>query len=639
MNITLNLRNFKKSIFLFLTILNLFPYSYALSVEVIKNSKVITEKAKAKEKLALAKREFNTEEIEIQSQIQSEDNNILYAEGKVLATYKNYILKGDSLTYDKTNKVLIAKGNISLIIGKQIFKMTNFEYNFIKKKGFLLDVIGLINTDNLINDLYENFNDSDFKKVEILEELKKDKVSYIPNKIKNWLLTTDRIEIDGEKWKSKKVLFSNDLLEFKQVKIVVNSLETVSKKNELRFKSSLNYIILDEKLPIPFWFGNRTLSKSGESFDFKNRWNLGFDNVDKDGYFIGRKFNSIDLFDKFVLNLEPQFLIQRSINGKTKSFVNKGDLITEEKVTRDTSFEDYFALNSQIKGKINTWDLQIDKQLNSFDSDKFHDALRVKANLKKEITFLNSKWDKNFYGIFRDRVWNGSQGEAEIYIGYGSKLEKRNTWEVNGINKTEVLSLGLANLKGESLNNKDLVTSFKGSLYYSLNQHFPIFSDNSSNKFVDSSFKYIYEPIKKGLSLNTNLKLFYSLYESGNHQEYIGFGAGPEYIMGNFKRKYFDYTRVSIFPFYKIKSGESMFKFDQIYDQFTLDIAFDQQLFGPIILKTSSTLNLDSNSKDYGDFINSKISLNWKKRSYQIGIFYQPHNQAGGINFSLYGFK
>ena len=32
--------NFKKSIFLFLTILNLFPYSYALSVEVIKNSKV-----------------------------------------------------------------------------------------------------------------------------------------------------------------------------------------------------------------------------------------------------------------------------------------------------------------------------------------------------------------------------------------------------------------------------------------------------------------------------------------------------------------------------------------------------------------------------------------------------------------------
>jgi len=39
------------------------------------------------------------------------------------------------------------------------------------------------------------------------------------------------------------------------------------------------------------------------------------------------------------------------------------------------------------------------------------------------------------------------------------------------------------------------------------------------------------------------------------------------------------------------------------------------------------------------EFIDSKISLNWKKRSYEFGIFYQPHNQAGGISFSLYGFK
>ena len=82
-----------------------------------------------------------------------------------------------------------------------------------------------------------------------------------------------------------------------------------------------------------------------------------------------------------------------------------------------------------------------------------------------------------------------------------------------------------------------------------------------------------------------------------------------------------------------------MFKFDQIYDKFTLDIAFDQQLFGPVILKSNATLNLDSDSEDYGDFTNSKISLNWKKRSYEIGIFYQPYNESGGILFTLFGFK
>ena len=44
--------------------------------------------------------------------------------------------------------------------------------------------------------------------------------------------------------------------------------------------------------------------------------------------------------------------------------------------------------------------------------------------MKKKINFLNTKWDKSFYGVYRDRVWNGSLGDAEIYLGYGSKLEK-----------------------------------------------------------------------------------------------------------------------------------------------------------------------------------------------------------------------
>ena len=230
-------------------------------------------------------------------------------------------------------------------------------------------------------------------------------------------------------------------------------------------------------------------------------------------------------------------------------------------------------------------------------------------------------------------------GEAEIYLGYGSKLQKENTWVVNGIKKKELLSLVLANIKAEALNTKDLTTNLKGNLFYSLDQKFPISIDDPKNKSIDISYKYIPEQITKGLSLNTRLEALYSFYENGDHQEYIGVGIGPELIMGNLKNKTFDYTRLSLFPFYKIKSGESAFKFDQNYDNFTLDIALDQQLYGPVILKSFGTLNLTNDSDDYGEFIDSKISLNWKKRSYEFGIFYQPHNQAGGISFSLFGFK
>ena len=127
---------------------------------------------------------------------------------------------------------------------------------------------------------------------------------------------------------------------------------------------------------------------------------------------------------------------------------------------------------------------------------------------------------------------------------------------------------------------------------------------------------FLYE---KGIKTVIDLRNSEDLHQI-NHQEYIEFGAGPEFLFGEFKKKYFDYTRISLFPSYKLKSGESMFKFDQISDLFTLNLAFDQQLYGPLLLKTDATLNLDKNSQDYGDFISSKISISLKKRKQLVPL-------------------
>ena len=157
---------------------------------------------------------------------------------------------------------------------------------------------------------------------------------------------------------------------------------------------------MDDNVSIPFWFGNRTLTKSGQNLNSRSSWTIGYDNLDKDGWFIGKKLDSINLSDDFIINLEPQFLIQRSFNGKTNSFVKKGDLITGEKVERDAKFADLFGLKSEIKGKVNNWDLEMVNQINSFDTNKFSDVLRSKSILNKEIYLLNAKWDKSFYGVY-----------------------------------------------------------------------------------------------------------------------------------------------------------------------------------------------------------------------------------------------
>ena len=72
---------------------------------------------------------------------------------------------------------------------------------------------------------------------------------------------------------------------------------------------------------------------------------------------------SLNIAYNFVLKLEPQFFLQRTLQGYTKSFVKKGEATTSDKVKRDVSFSDYFSLNSELKGKVNGWDLKIDKNL------------------------------------------------------------------------------------------------------------------------------------------------------------------------------------------------------------------------------------------------------------------------------------
>ena len=242
-------------------------------------------------------------ELVIQSDKQSERNNVIYAEGNVSVSYGGKLLEADNLIYDKFNKKISAKGNITLILGDQLFRVSQLEYSFISEKGYLLDVEGYINTNTLIDDLSSNFSLSDSKKLESVLKLNSEKVLNTPNKVENWLFFTDKINIDGENWTSKKALFSNDLLELKQVKLAINSLEVTPSSEELRFKSSLNYLILEDKISIPFWMGDRALNLNDS--ELENRWNFGYENLDKDGYFIGRKFNSIDLFDDFVLDLEP----------------------------------------------------------------------------------------------------------------------------------------------------------------------------------------------------------------------------------------------------------------------------------------------------------------------------------------------
>ena len=577
-------------------------------------------------------------ELLIESKVQSDDNDTLYAEGNVKVTFKGNLLKADRLFYTKNSKIAKAEGNVYLKINNQIFQADKIEYDFINEKGNLQNVKGLINSEYIISDLDFKFEDNN--NLDEITKIKRYKVLFTKNKVKNWIFHSETIYINKNKWSSKRAFFSNDLLDNDQIKLQFNDLEVSLAQNTIKLKSKINYLILEDKVNIPFWLGERTIVKDSEdSFGFQNRWNSGYDNINKDGFFIGRKLDEIKIGDDLLLNIEPQFLIQRVLKGETKSFAQKDFALNSPRVTRNISLSDYFALNSSIEGNINYWDFKVTKELNSLDSKKFANAFRTRIELSKEINLFESNFTNRFFGAYRDSIWNGSIGESEIYGAYGWQLDHESSWEDGLVEKNQIIILGLGNYKAEELTTSNLIQSYKRAISYQINQKIPIYEKQINNNYIDESYKYIPKPIQEGAFINSKFSALYNSYDDGNYQQYLGFGLGPEIILGNFKRNYLDYTRIGILPFYKFKSGNSVFKFDQISETFTIDLNFDQHLLGPLMIETKGTINLDSDSKDYGRFINSKIVMNWKKRAYSFGIFYQPHNEAGGINFSLNGFE
>ncbi len=581
-------------------------------------------------------------ELLIESNIQSERDNILYAEGDVVVKFKDNILKADTLRYNKKNKSAKAEGNVQLKINNQIFQADMVQYDFVKRKGNFRNIRGLINSESIISDF--NFRSDSISEnlLSTIQSIKKEKVIFTPEKVTNWIFSAEHLNVDQNQWSSKQAFLTNDLLETNQIKLQFNELNIYPYKEKLKIKSKINYLILEDRVNIPFWIGERNITNNkgnSSAFDFENRWNIGYDKLNKDGYFIGRKFDSIRINNDLFLKIEPQFLLQRTLKGKTESFVQKNYSSNSQRVERNISFSDYFALNSSIGGKIKNWDLKIIKELNSLDLEKFADSFRTRAELSKEINLLNTIFTNRIFGAYRERIWNGSIGESEIYNAYGWQLDHAKFWKDGLVEKNQILTFGLGNYKAEKLNSLDLTESYKGSVGYQLKQKLPIFEKKIDSAYINKSSEYTPEPIKQGVFLKSKLSLNYNLYKDSNSQKYLGVGLGPEIVIGNFKKDFFDYTRLTVLPFYKFKSGKSIFKFDNKSENFIVDLSFDQQLIGPLLIETQGTLNLDNDSDDYGEFISSRIGMNFKKRSYSFGIFYQPHDQAGGINFTLHGFR
>ena len=130
--------------------------------------------------------------------------------------------------------------------------------------------------------------------------------------------------------------------------------------------SNSSRVILDDKFVIPL--GKRTIQDNQSN----PSWGFGYDENDKDGFFISREFEPINLSKNFKLDLKSYLLLQRAIKGESDVFREENSSLFSENVVVDNlDISDYFGLDADISGKLSDWYLKINSNLKTLNPNDF----------------------------------------------------------------------------------------------------------------------------------------------------------------------------------------------------------------------------------------------------------------------------
>ena len=579
------------------------------------------------------------------------DQNFYLAQGNVKAIINGWILKSDLLSYERSTGILSAKGNIRFSKGAQYFRGKEFQFNLLLQEGKIKDVYGILDIENVLADLkidkYSNkiipknnsynreinkYNDGiEFALGNIkLSENKITKSDKSTGSINNWRFKSDLININKNGWTSNKINFTNDPFDPHQISFEgIDVIAEEDEQGELLITTSKTNLILESRTKI--FIGKRIFK--GEKK--KRKFRLILDGKDRDGLVLVRQGDTNQINKNIKLDFQPQFLISRSLLGKTNSFDSD-----KNKESQDVNFSDMFGLNLKVNAFYNDWKFDSVNDFSTLNTQRIFSGLRHSSYLRKyfRLPILDDS-SFNIFTTYRSRAWNGTIGETEIKSAYGGFIEKNYSFESAEVKNNLNLRLGTAKYEAEKHNNTDIIRLWRSSFFASLDSEYQIWKNN--RKKIDQKRELLLSPIliNPELVLRSNINTAYFTYEDGSGQGFLKFSVGPEIRLGKLERNFLDYSKFSIMPGVKIKGGNSPFKFDNAIDLKTLHIGLMQQIYGPIILDITSNLNIDNNSENYGDYYDTKLGILYHRRAYEFGIYYHPNNDLGGIYFRLNGFK
>jgi hypothetical protein len=457
-----------------------------------------------------------------------------------------------------------------------------------------------------------------------------------------------RVTVRDNRWTAPEVAFTNDPFTPAQSWTIGYQVEAVVEPAGItRLRARRSRILLSNRVSVP---GINQAAIGEEALQFT----LDTDQRDRDGIFLGYNLPRLRIGDKGKLELQPQFLVQRAIQGRTDSYTAPGKSLAGPRVNQDLKAGDLFGLVAALDAPIGRFRLKADTSVSTFSPDNIAAGTRSIVNLGTPLGLpAHNTSEAQVFGAYRERVYNGSLGLQTVAYAYGGQaggvlnfnadptdpaLEQRRTPYFGPFN-LDWRAVG-GSYRAALFESEDLETQWRARFNAGLQGSLRLWEASLDPERESlAALRYSPLPVRPGLALDFGLATSLAQYEDGARQNTLTLFGGPSFTLGRFRQPWMDYTQVALLFGGTLRDGVSPFGFDRAVDLRTVSFRAAQQLYGPLVLEAGATVNVDANSRFYGDVSYSYVELKLQQRSYELGVYYSPYDGIGGIRVRLNDFS
>ena len=466
----------------------------------------------------------------------------------------------------------------------------------------------------------------------------KENRKFVSGMISRWRMQANRLSVTPNGWQADRAAFTNDPYTPAQSWVDASGVVARQEPNgDLVIQAKSNQLILEDRLPIPLQ-RNQRFEKDRE---VENRWVMAVDSEDRDGFYLGYNLKPLEVGKRGTLNLQPQFMVRRALDGTTSSYVLPGKPIGSSPQSQPTRIGDLFGLLARFDTRVLGLNIDVVGDFSTFDPSNFANGTRSWGDISRSFQLpLIGRTTARGFAAYRYRVWNGSLGEQDVYSALGASLEQtRDLPNLGNITNRMFWRAGFGNFQGTEFNSVNLADLWRANVYGSINSRLPLWSGKARNPGTELATRFSPTPIVPGLALNTNLNMNLAYYGDGTSQQTFSVSGGPTLTLGHLQKNFFDYTQITITGGGTLRQGLSPFSFDRAVDLSTIGLGLTQQLVGPLILSGGIGLNTDANSEFFGDVVDSYVELRWQRRAYELAVYYSPYQGIGGVRVKLNDFN